>query len=593
MEHKPGLIRVSMIHVVQALCIAAIGTVLLVELLRYRQDVSLDALRTQLLGQGLALRSRLEAELSANIQLAEGLAATIESMPALADSELERILAALFARGTHLRNIAAAPGNRIRVLYPLEGNESALGLSYAEQSSQWPEVQAAIARRTSLLAGPVALVQGGSGLIHRTPVFLDDGSYWGLVSLVIDMPSLLADTSLATPPAGTSLLLYKVEADAGSHTHILGNADVLQGDPVSLRLNIPGVTWMLALAPTAGWSGSLPSQLRFTVPGFLLVAGLSIGYLVFRTIISSLRTKDAHMRAVLDSSLDSIIVVKPDGSIDQVNRAACNMFGHTAKDLLGQHVRQLCADDSGLLLDLFEAGSGPAQQDSTVFELQGLHRNGEQFAMEVSMGALGADARRGLVWILRDITERKNAEAALVRLASTDPLTGAMNRRAFMQEAERLFGIAQRFGRDFGLLSIDADHFKRINDNYGHEAGDLVLQRIVSTLKGSLRRVDLVSRFGGEEFVVLLPETDAGKLRLVADKLLGVLAAVSVQTTRGELRFTCSIGLAHRSADTRSLSQLLREADQALYQAKAAGRNRVVAHSECRPLLVHPLAVRA
>src|SRR5690606_7194515 len=117
-------------------------------------------------------------------------------------------------------------------------------------------------------------------------------------------------------------------------------------DPVSLRLNIPGVTWMLALAPTAGWNDSLPPQTRFAVLGFLLVAGLSIGYLGFRTIISSLAMQDAHMRAVLDSSLDSIIVVKPDGSIQQVNRAACNMFGYAAPDLQGQHVRQLCVDDS-------------------------------------------------------------------------------------------------------------------------------------------------------------------------------------------------------------------------------------------------------
>lgn len=163
---------------------------------------------------------------------------------------------------------------------------------------------------------------------------------------------------------------------------------------------------------------------------------------------------------------------------------------------------------------------------------------------------------------------------AVTRLATLDPLTEAYNRRTFIELGERELRRCQRNGRSVALLSFDLDHFKRINDTHGHQAGDEVLCHVKRVVEECLRSGDLFARYGGEEFVVLMPETGtAGALKL-AERLR---MAIAEKTVNG-LTVTASIGVASASIvdDECTLYRLLAEADQAMYAAKAAGRNRVL-----------------
>jgi len=156
-------------------------------------------------------------------------------------------------------------------------------------------------------------------------------------------------------------------------------------------------------------------------------------------------------------------------------------------------------------------------------------------------------------------------------LASTDPLTGIANRRRFMDAAQVEFARARRSGAPLSLLSIDLDHFKTINDTWGHEAGDAVLQHFTRSTRALLREYDLFARMGGDEFVVLLPYTSSADAERTANRILSTARQQRVAIGNADIQYTISIG--HSTVDDEyDLESLLRRADSALYKAKSAGR---------------------
>jgi diguanylate cyclase (GGDEF)-like protein len=191
----------------------------------------------------------------------------------------------------------------------------------------------------------------------------------------------------------------------------------------------------------------------------------------------------------------------------------------------------------------------------------------------VSFIAIMATALIGSVGFILMVKERTDRE--IMELAMTDSLTGIPNRRALMELAEH--ALARRGSSPMTLLMIDVDHFKRINDTHGHPAGDAVLRQVARRLAGRLRGGDVLGRYGGEEFCVLAPDTDAEGAMTLAESLRDIIAFRPLTTDMGELQVTVSIGVACCPDDkSRELKDLLAEADAALYAAKEAGRNRVV-----------------
>jgi len=177
-----------------------------------------------------------------------------------------------------------------------------------------------------------------------------------------------------------------------------------------------------------------------------------------------------------------------------------------------------------------------------------------------------------------DITERKRMEEELRRLATTDPLTGVNNRRRYSEISERELTRCKRYQHPICVLMLDADHFKSINDTYGHEAGDRVLKSLANACVAELRDVDVLGRFGGEEFTVTLPDTKLETALEAAERLRAALAETRVELDDGqEISFTVSIGASEMKDPTESLLDILNRADAALYRAKQAGRNCVVA----------------
>ncbi|MCA9606902.1 MAG: diguanylate cyclase [Myxococcales bacterium] len=170
-----------------------------------------------------------------------------------------------------------------------------------------------------------------------------------------------------------------------------------------------------------------------------------------------------------------------------------------------------------------------------------------------------------------------NAQAVrrLEEMATTDGLTGCLNKRAFNEELERKLTSAARFERPLSLLVTDIDHFKSVNDTYGHDVGDVVIKELGAILMREKRDTDIVARFGGEEFCVLCEETDTAGAVILAERIREVVADTVFQTDLGKLSVKCSIGVATFPKDAKTPEDLFKITDQALYAAKRGGRNRV------------------
>ncbi len=181
-----------------------------------------------------------------------------------------------------------------------------------------------------------------------------------------------------------------------------------------------------------------------------------------------------------------------------------------------------------------------------------------------------------LTGVLSDVTERRRMESDLVRLATLDELTRLTNRRHFLELARREVERSRRYGSSLSLLMVDADHFKDVNDTHGHAGGDAVLRALAETGRRLLREADVLGRLGGEEFALLLPETELTQAVVVAERLRAAVGALRVALPGGgSAAVTVSVGVAALGPGVESLDELMRRADSALYAAKDKGRNRV------------------
>jgi diguanylate cyclase (GGDEF)-like protein len=197
------------------------------------------------------------------------------------------------------------------------------------------------------------------------------------------------------------------------------------------------------------------------------------------------------------------------------------------------------------------------------------HAIGTFCAMDTKPRSFGESEIATLI----DLAQMVMSELELRRVAMTDALTGTLSRRAFREEFTRALSLAIRHEHNLACIMIDLDHFKSVNDRYGHAVGDVVLTAATEACRGELRYSDRIGRMGGEEFAVLLPFTGLSSALKVADKLREAIAQLEIPTSAGAINVTASFGVAALDACVGDMDTLLRHADAALYQAKAGGRN--------------------
>jgi diguanylate cyclase (GGDEF)-like protein len=418
--------------------------------LQAQQREADDQRRIEMTSYAATLRARVERELNSLLYLSSGLGSYLvvrnDSIPA---KEITEILAVLHKDSRHVRNFGIAVGYRLTYVYPLAGNEKAVGLDYRDLPHQWPAIQRIVASGKPALAGPIDLVQGGSGLVYRAPLFLN-GRFWGLLSTVIDTDSLLASVFEESMDNRFAYALRGKDGLGVKGDRIVGDIGLfVRPDAVVEEIDIPGGRWAIAVTPRAG-------------------------------------------------SVDGNLV-----------RAA----------------RVVVALGGGLVAWMFYA-------------------------------------------LMRSRSE-------LARMVMFDGLTGLPNRRQLTDRARIAFARQRRHpDQACALLFLDMDGFKEINDLYGHQAGDAVLQETADRCRALVRGEDTVARWGGDEFVVLLQDVAEDAVRALVARLREALEA-PVAFDGQQIKTGVSVGIVIHHEGDASLDEILEVADERMYidksQRKAIG----------------------
>ncbi len=289
---------------------------------------------------------------------------------------------------------------------------------------------------------------------------------------------------------------------------------------------------------------------------------------------AALRASELRFREVFDCVHDAIFISEAaTGRIMDVNPRGCELFGYGRDELIGATPEMLSAGvgsytETAVMRGIVRVrGQGPV-----TCEWHCKSKDGRLFWVEQSLRPANFGGQDVVLASVRDISDRREAEAQIRHMARYDGLTGLPNRGVFVEAVERAISRSRRDGRNFAVLFIDLDHFKDVNDTLGHPAGDVLLREVAERLRSAVRETDVVARFGGDEFAVLVDDmrgaTDAAEL---GDKLLKALdAPFTIQGT--QVRTGLSIGIAPYAEGSADVETLMSHADVALYRAKSEGR---------------------
>ncbi|HEX7522753.1 MAG TPA: diguanylate cyclase [Candidatus Deferrimicrobium sp.] len=293
-----------------------------------------------------------------------------------------------------------------------------------------------------------------------------------------------------------------------------------------------------------------------------------------------LAESEAKFRTLFETASDAILSIDEDGLILMANRAAKDVFEYPGQEIAGLDVRQLLGSGQEGAWEVLARYASRSESGKYV-ESSAVSRSGKKIPFHITVSENVSGGKRIYTAIMRDVSQIKAYEEDLQILANTDSLTRLYNRRQLYPILQKELDHAVRKKVPFSVLLIDIDHFKKFNDTYGHAGGDLLLVGFADKIRSAIRQMDSAFRFGGEEFVVLLPEITGQDAMVPAERFRQLIADSRFPMPPGgqPVSVTVSVGIAgYRNGDT--LDDLIRHADLAMYAAKSGGRNRVADYDQ-------------
>lgn len=564
------------------------------------REVSDQLARADVLAKVNVIRAKLEGNINGNLQLVQGLVSAIVTEPYMGQQRFASLAGNLFEQKSQLHNIAGAPDLVISLMYPMKGNEKAIGLDYRKNEEQRLAALRARDQRVLVFAGPVKLAQGGRGFIGRIPVFVPTAGggdrFWGIVSAVVDVDRLYAASGLADPDLDIDVALTGKDALGGGGERFFGNGTVVAGNPVAADVQLPSGSWQISAIPKDGWPAAPKNQ--WTLRALMALAGslVVLPILVAGRLFGERQRNDAELRRLsgrLELALDAsgIGVWEHDLATNELlwDDRVNEIYGKPADGkprgyndwALAIHPEDI--ERAKQDFDSAATTKGPYFSQYRLLRPDGAVRHVRtraSFFQDIG----GTPKLIGAEWDVtsdvqlnenlireRQLSESKNAELKLAKahiehVALHDSLTGLPNRR-YLDEMLAETGQHDRMA----LLHLDLDRFKQINDTLGHAAGDAMLMHASKVIKANAGSGDFVARIGGDEFVVVSHGRDDDELSALADRIIEEMRQ-PVYYRGHQCRFGVSIGIAANSGV--DAKQLLVNADLALYRAKGRGRNR-------------------
>ncbi|MDG4554965.1 MAG: diguanylate cyclase [Candidatus Competibacter sp.] len=499
---------------------------------------------------------------------------------------------------------------------PLVGNQAVLGFDLGSEPSQAAALTAAARDGLITATAPLGLAQKGGrpyrvlvaqpsfapGETRQGNLNADRPTGWprGFAVGVLRLQSMLSEAAPAEANVADEIAIRLLDLTSGDGPEALaayppefgGEAAVgaVGLDARAFQALYPlfrfGHTYALLIQATPAFHAAHPPRAGGLVglAGLLLVGVFTafVGVLRNRQAVlerevrertAELRDSEECFHQMFERHDAVMLLIDPaSGQILDANQAAARYYGYSVWRLRAMAIQDINTLPPGEVA-LQRQRALQIRRNCLVFQ----HRlaNGAIRVVEVHSSPILLRSRPILFSIIHDITERTAQERKLRHLATTDPLTGLANRRQFLEQFGLELERFKRYAKPVALLMVDLDHFKQVNDQHGHAAGDAVLRHFAALARQALRKIDRIGRLGGEEFGALLPGTDEEGARQLAERLRKQVAESPAAAETGKIGFTVSIGITlFAPADTRTDS-ILSRADHALYRAKNAGRNRV------------------
>lgn len=576
--------------------------------------VSTENLRNRVHEKASLIRARLERDINGNLQLVQGLVATLTSEPQMGQQRFSNLVEGLLHSRNQLRHIAAAPDMVVRLIHPVEGNEAAIGLDYRNNAAQRAAAMQVREEGRTVLAGPVRLVQGGEAFIGRFPVFTGAGKnrrFWGVVSAVIEVDALYREAGLLDPDLGLQLALIGSETDGAPGRPFFGPADILEQEPEIVEVALPHGSWQLAAVPVGGW---------VVRPGetWLRRAIIAITCLiVLMPMFSAIRMSQKNRAALreLQAREDKLqqITRRHKLALD-ASRVGIWEFQITTGSLLWDRrmheIYGVPYDPAPKGVNAWRDALHPDDHDRAIAQLGAFVDGVGSFETEFRIVLPSGKTRHirataivceddgqptSLIGVNWDVTadvamqdqlraakaqaearnrELENTRAHIEHMALHDSLTGLPNRRYLDTILDRHDREGGEHNTIHAMLVVDLDRFKQVNDSFGHAAGDALLVHVSRILRRLAEPDDFIARAGGDEFVIACrsPRSTA-QLGRLSQRIIEELAQPAVHDGQ-ESRSGASIGIAENPDRKNHSRQLLVNADLALYTAKKRGRSR-------------------
>jgi len=609
------LLRPAHLPAVIATCVVGCGAIFAD---RQNLEIHRQEVRASTLAKVNLIRAKLEGNVNSNLQLVRGLVAIVASEPDIDQARFAEVVASLLTHRSQLINVTGAPDFIVRFMYPARGNPRVLGLNYLEEAHLRGPALRARDKGEPVVAGPLDLVAGGKGLVGRFPVFVraEDGSrqFWGLVSAIVDMNRLYVESGISGADLPFDIAIIGQDGEGAEGRRFFGSSDVVANDPVTADVLLPSGSWRLAAVPKGGWD-TLPENawlLRFLmlIGGALIVVPILMTARLIgerQSYIGELKSREGELERLsrrLALALDTSQVgvwdydiasggLLWDQRMDELHGLP-SVGGERSYEVWRETVHP--DDLARVETEFFEAinVSGRFNSEYRLRLLGGKIRHiraigavyqdvdgaAKMVGVNLDVSAdvvLNDDLKRAKTLTEVRNTELLMAKARIEHNALHDSLTGLPNRRYLDQRLDLLSSQPDGSGARIGLLHIDLDRFKQINDTLGHAAGDAMLVHASDVLQRNVRPTDFVARVGGDEFVVMCrleaagPGGDSPYLAALADRIIQEMRQ-PVPYENHQCRFGVSVGIAADGADG-DLRRLLVNADIALYRAKSRGRN--------------------
>ena len=529
-----------------------------------------------------AARDRLERAVFKRVLVARNFVGYLENHPNFTDRDFRLLAGDMVRMEQGILGVRLARDNVVSNIYPFEGRVHLSGIPLAETlppdaAQLVPEL---VKNGATLLTSPVDAPQQRKVFLYLNPVYLTviglsgSGPYWGMAVFEMDVLQILDEARIDR--GGPHPMALRMAPSMGGGV-MLGSDGDFQDGAVVADLAAPWGHWQLA--------SPKPEEMPLrTTPWLLgLAVSLLLGFTTWMAahqLLERIHTQERY-RELVDNARSVILRVTPGGVVTFFNEYAQEFFGFSESEVLGRHLLQTIVppkDSRGLDQEtgILEAMANP--EEHVFRENENVTRDGRRVWMSWAnrpLTSLAGDLEEVLC-VGTDITARREMEARLREMAVTDSLTGVANRRHFFGKAESELQRSRRYGRPLSALMLDLDHFKSVNDTYGHDAGDKVLMAVSDMVAGRLRDVDLLGRLGGEEFAVLFPETGQDQATQVAERIREAVEAARVDVGGKDIGVTVSIGVVTLAEEDSGVDALMRRADKAMYTAKETGRNRVV-----------------